>query len=201
MDFVHPYQHPQPRTSPRSNDITMSSWLDLWSHNTGISFRRKSTKRKHADRPSTTPVTLTPSLDTSTGIIAIRYSSSDDANSTATSTPTTPQSSDSSDRSFFFDNSPAGEHSSQAVAVRPSLPKRSASRRTVVRPADSTASAVFAEQDRPMTPPHLQQAEVSDRPPIPAKSPYRASRAMLRMQGELVEMSEEQSQDTADEMR
>jgi hypothetical protein len=195
MDFVHPYQRTQAQAALKKDGANGFSLLDFWSHNTGIPFRRKSSKRHRSDRPSA-PVALTPSLDTSTGIISVRYSGSDDATSTTASTPTTPHSSGSSERSFFFDASPVLEQVPEELAVRPLLPKRSASRRSAVRPA----STAIVEQERPVMP-LADQATTADRPPIPAKSPYRSSRTMVRLQSEMAEMSEEQSQDSIDETR
>lgn len=142
----------------------MASIIDLWSHNIGFDLRRRASK-KQPDRQSTPAIR--PTLDTSTGIIAIRYSGSDDS-----SVPSTPQS-EASDKSFV--ESPVDE-----PIDRPALPKRSASRR-IIHPL---------EYDRPVTP-----AATSDKPPpIPPKSPYRASRAMIRLQRELAEMPEDEEQ-------
>lgn len=144
----------------------MTSIIDLWSHNIGFDLRRMGSK-KRPDRQSTPAIR--PTLDTSTGIIAIRYSGSDDS-----SIPSTPQS-DASDKSFV-------ESPTDDAIDRPVLPKRSASRR-IIHPL---------EYDRPVTP--AATATATEKPPIPPKSPYRASRTMIRLQRELAEMPENEEQ-------
>jgi hypothetical protein len=189
----------------------MTSLIDFMAHNTGLNLRRKSTRKPKPTRPYT-PLLMTPAVVTSTGIIAIPYSrpshtntnsTSTSASSTSTTSPSTPHSSSSSARSFSFDaSSPTTASSEQSrssdveIAARPVLPKRSASRRTVPPRTVSANSAVVIEHERPMTPPTSVAVMVEeDRlPPIPAKSPYRASRAMMRLQGEMVDVVDEQQQ-------
>jgi len=152
----------------------MASIIDLWSHNIGFDLRRKSSRRQ-PHRPNTT--TMQPALDTSSGILAIRYSGSDD--SSAVSTPN----SEGSEGSFTEISVDGGV---EATVVRPMLPKRHASHRM-------TRSV---EEERPTTP--VAPADTQGRPPIPPKSPYRASQVMVRLQNELAEMPEDED-DTPDQ--
>lgn len=112
---------------------------------------------------------MQPTLVTS-GLIAIRYTDMPEFSSTES------PASEKSESSF--------EIPSEAEPKRPGLPTRSASRRNTPKSPSSGPSqpATPTNEEHPMT------EELP--PPIPAKSPYRASRAMIQLQREIAETPE-----------
>jgi hypothetical protein len=166
----------------------MPSLLDFVSHNIG--YKRRSKRQA----PRVDP-TMAPTLDVPTGIIAVRYPEAADSDKASSNSSTRKASSDYSSSTPSTPISEPGDSSGMLVAAAvpsPLIPRRHASHR-VARSVDHVV------QRRAAAATSSDLGAVSP-PPIPAKSPYRASRAMVRLQQQLVEDLEEEMVEEVDEI-
>jgi hypothetical protein len=166
----------------------MPSLLDFVSHNIG--YKRRSKRQA----PRVDP-TMAPTLDVTSGIIAVRYPESADSDKASSSSTRKTSSDYSSTPSTPISETEDSGMLVAAAVPRPLVPRRHASHR-VARSVDHVQSRGLQGRAARTS----EEVGASMPPPIPAKSPYRASRAMVRLQQQLVEDLEEEMMEEVEEI-